>query len=182
MKINAFVLEEDNEVVEESFIAESGHENSEVLGHKSDIPSLAALSLDAPEIASVSSSKESPEFFCASEAIRLQSGEEGLDMRPYLFDANSKAHILLDSGSQVCAWPPEPGDKVDPAIKLKAVNGSRLKCYGYKEVKVRINRKEYGVTAIKTDVQDPILGWNFTRKHRLWPEAMTGWSPISLRW
>ena len=121
MKINAFVLEEDNEVVEESFIAESGHENSEVLDHKSDIPSLAALSLDAPEIASVSSSKESPEFFCASEAIRLQSGEEGLDMRPYLFDANSKAHILLDSGSQVCAWPPEPGDKVDPAIKLKAV-------------------------------------------------------------
>ena len=43
MKINAFVLEEDNEVVEESFIAESGHENSEVLDHKSDIPSLAAL-------------------------------------------------------------------------------------------------------------------------------------------
>ena len=171
-QINAVVLNKDNEVVEESFIAEQGQDNSETFTHKNDIPSLAALTVDAPELASVSVSNEGSDFFCASEAVKLQASEESLDMRPYLFDNNSKSHILLDSGSQVCAWPPEPGDKVDPSIKLKAVNGSKLNCYGYKEVKVRINRKEYGVTAIKTDVIDPILGWNFTRKHRLW----TGWN------
>ena len=141
------------------------------------IPTLASLSMVAPastpSVDSLSKPKSgSAEFYSASEALKLQSGEEGLDMRPYLFDKNSKEHILMDSGSQVCAWPPEPGDRVDPEMKLKAVNGSQLKCYGYKDVKVRINRKEYGIRAIKTDVQSPILGWNFTRKHRLW----TGWN------
>ena len=58
----------------------------------------------------------------------MQSAE--MDMRPYIFDSNSKEHILWDSGSQVCAWPPDPGDTVQESMSLKAVNGSRLKCYG----------------------------------------------------
>ena len=106
------------------------------------------------------------EFVSAAEALKLQDAQEELDMRPYLFDGNSKRHILLDSGSQVCAWPPDPGDRVDPKVRLKAVNGTDLKCYGYKDVEVRINRKNYPVRVVKTDVKSPILGWNFTRKHR----------------
>ena len=58
-------------------------------------------------------------------------------------------------------------------MTLKAVNGTKLKCYGYKEVSVRINRKKYDIRAIKTDVENPILGWNFVRKHRL----TLDWSP-----
>ena len=112
------------------------------------------------------------EFVSAAEALKLQDAQEELDMRPYLFDGNSKRHILLDSGSQVCAWPPDPGDRVDPKVRLKAVNGTDLKCYGYKDVEVRINRKNYPVRVVKTDVKSPILGWNFTRKHRLF----TGWT------
>ena len=113
-----------------------------------------------------------PEFLSAAEAVRLQASDEDLDIRPYLFDGLSKRHVLLDSGSQVCAWPPDPGDRVDPAMKLKAVNGSKLHCYGYKEIEVQINRKKYPVRVIKTDVASPILGWNFTRQHRL----HTGWT------
>ena len=47
-----------------------------------------------------------------------------------------------------------------------------MKCYGYKEVQLKINRKTYPIRVIKTDVTKPILGWNFTRKHRLF----TGWT------
>ena len=72
------------------------------------------------------------------------------------------------------AYPPDPGDEVDPNITLKAVNGTKLKCYGYKEVKVQINRKQYKIKAIKTDVKNPILGWNFQRKHRL----AIDWTPF----
>ena len=65
------------------------------------------------------------------------------------------------------AYPPDPGDKVDPSVSLKAVNGTKLKCFGYKDVEVQINRKSYRIRAIKTEVPNPILGWNFVRKHRL---------------
>ena len=52
-------------------------------------------------------------------------------------------------------------------MMLKAANGTKMKCYGQKKVFVRINRKEYEVKAIKTDVKDPILGWDFTETHKL---------------
>ena len=113
-----------------------------------------------------------PGLFSAAEAVNM-SEAENYDMRPHIFDGVSKKHLLLDSGSQVTAYPPDPGDKVDPSMSLKAVNGTRLKCYGYKEVSVRINRKKYDIRAIKTDVENPILGWNFVRKHRL----TLDWSP-----
>ena len=121
---------------------------------------------------SANESRLEPEFLTAADAIKLQAADEDLDIRPYLFDGNSRKHLLLDSGSQVCAWPPDPGDTVDPGMRLKAVNGSKLRCYGFKEVNIRINRKTYPIRAIKTDVVTPILGWNFTRKHRL----HTGWT------
>merc|ERR1711994_764702 len=52
-------------------------------------------------------------------------------------------------------------------MALKAVNGAKLKCYGFKDVTVKINRKSYNIRAIKSDVKCPILGWNFIRKYRL---------------
>ena len=52
-------------------------------------------------------------------------------------------------------------------MSLKAANGSKMKCYGTKKLTVQINRKEYSIQAIKTEVKTPILGWNFVKKHRL---------------
>ena len=119
------------------------------------------------------------EYVTAYEALKMQSDQEELDMRPYLLDGNSGQHILLDSGSQVCAWPPDAGDIPDPKMRLKAVNGSKLKCYGYKKVEVKIGRKTYDIEAVKTDVQKPILGWNFTRKHKL-TTSWTTWGDMEL--
>ena len=75
------------------------------------------------------------------DAAVWSRGQQGVDMRPHLFNAHLGGHLLLDSGSSVSAWPPEPGDKIDPKTQLKAVNGSRLKCYGFKTVDIKIARK-----------------------------------------
>ena len=93
-------------------------------------------------------------------------GRQGVDMRPHIYCNINKSFILVDSGAQICAFPPDPGDEVDPNMTLKAVNGSRLKCYGTKEVFVQIGRKKYPMEVIKTDVKHPILGWNFVRRHK----------------
>ena len=78
-----------------------------------------------------------------------------------------KTHLLCDSGSQICAWPPDPGDQPVAGSNLKAVNGSILKCYGYKQITIQIGRKQYHYQAIKADVRSPILGWDFFRHYRI---------------
>ena len=159
---------EDNEVESDSFQVEQSHKNSDL----SQINSL--------EMAVVSekpSSREESSFLSGVEALRMQHAEEELDIRPYLFDSNTKSHILWDSGSQITAWPPDPGDKVDTKMSLRAVNGSKLKCYGFKDVSVKINRKSYHIRAIKTDVSSPVLGFNFTKKYRL-DTRWTEWGDV----
>ena len=114
----------------------------------------------------VSDSDDIPkEYFTALEAVNMS--HENWDMRPHLFDKNSGDHLLLDSGAAVSCCPPEPGDTIDPSISLKAVNGAKLKCYGKKKVFIKINRKNYPIEMLKTEVKKPILGWDFTRKHTL---------------
>ena len=56
------------------------------------------------------------------------------DLRPFLKDASTGKEYLFDTGSQVTAIPPQPGDTPDPNIQLDAVNGSSLQTYGTKEI------------------------------------------------
>ena len=52
-----------------------------------------------------------PELFSAYEAFKMRDGDpQAYDMRPHVFDGVTKKHLLLDSGSQVTAYPPDPGD------------------------------------------------------------------------
>ena len=73
-----------------------------------------------------------PEELRAFEALKYKMGERGVDIRPHLYCKISQTHLLLDSGSEVSAVPPDPGDVPDPSMTLKAVNGSKLNCYGHK--------------------------------------------------
>ena len=170
-EIYSLICEADNEVSEqESFQVEQSPKNS-VIGHINSLE-VAEVTEDPSERAS-----EESAFLSGVEALRLQRSEEELDIRPYIFDSNSKQYILWDSGSQVSAWPPDPGDKPDPKMSLRAVNGSKLKCYGFKEVSVRINRKSYPMKVIKTDVSSPVLGFNFTKQYRL-DTRWTEWGDV----
>ena len=94
----------ENDVVEESVI-EQCHRNSE----------LSTSSMESFELSSAELCAEPPppaEFFTAVEAAKMEQGQNW-DMRPHLFDNNSKQFILLDSGAQVSAYPPDPGDQID---------------------------------------------------------------------
>ena len=63
--------------------------------------------------------------------------------------------------------PKDPGDKIDPAFKLRAVNGQSIPTFGTKILSVRIGRKQYEVEAIKTDIDQQILGWDLFSKYKL---------------
>ena len=106
-----------------------------------------------------------PQEVSALEAL-WSMNNKGVDMRPHIYDKALDQFILLDSGAQISACPPDPGDTPDPTMSLRAANGSKMKCFGTKKLTVRINRKEYSIQAIKTEVKAPILGWNFVKKHK----------------
>ena len=110
---------------------------------------------------------EPPDELSAFTALKREPGQDGVDLRPHIFDNTLKKWLLCDSGSMITAFPPERGDVEDKNIHLKAVNGSKIKCFGYKDIVVQIHRKPYKFRAIKADVDTPVLGWDFFRYHRL---------------
>ena len=95
------------------------------------------------------------------------NGRLNADLRPHLWDPQLQKFLLVDSGSQITAIPPEPGDKASNSSFLRAVNGSRIKTFGYKDITIKIGRKAYDFRAIKADIANPVLGWDFMRHHRL---------------
>ena len=103
----------------------------------------------------------------ALEVASLDPGQNGVDYRPHLFDSQLNKFILIDSGSQCSAFPPEPGDVELKNVHLKAVNGTKIKCYGKSQIAVKMNRKVIHYEVYKADVESPILGWDFVRKNKL---------------
>ena len=97
----------------------------------------------------------------------VQSSELSTDLRPKFFDNVTKTWTLLDSGSCVSCVPKDPDDKIDPAFKLRAVNGQSIPTFGTKVISIRIGRKQYEIEAIKTDISQQILGWDLFTKYKL---------------
>ena len=65
---------------------------------------------------------------------------------------------------------------------LKAVNGTKIKCFGQKDVYIKIGRKNYPFKVIKAEVKNPVIGWDFFKFHKLdfrWNEFgdITLWDP-----
>ena len=110
---------------------------------------------------------EPPDWLPALQAAAWPKNQAGVDYRPHLYQEHSKDYFLCDSGSQVSAYPPEPGDKPIPNRFLKAANGTLIKCYGSKEMVIKLGRKEIKFNIIKADIESPILGWDFFRSKKL---------------
>ena len=108
-----------------------------------------------------------PETLPAYQAMLWTPGKAGVDLRPHIYDKVLKKWVLIDSGSQITAFPPEPGDKEEVGKFLRAVNGSRIKCYGSREISVKIGRKTYPFRAVIADVESPVIGWDFIRCHKV---------------
>ena len=103
----------------------------------------------------------------AIEAINYRQGSYGLDTRPKVFDKLSNNWTLLDSGSCLTCTPKEPQDKLDPKLKLRAVNGTSIATYGTRKVNLKMGRKMYSIDAIIADVPQLIFGWDLFKKYSL---------------
>ena len=89
------------------------------------------------------------------------------DTRPKFFDSITQTWSLLDTGACVSCIPKGPKDKMDSCFKLRAVNGQSIPTFGSEVIQIRINRKQYEIEAIKTDIPQRILGWDLFRKYNL---------------
>ena len=110
--------------------------------------------------------EQPPEELPAFQAVHWEDNHLGVDLRPHLHDKKLDKFFLVDSGSQCTAVPPDPGDQPSGEF-LKAVNGSKIKCFGHKVIEVKIGRKTYHYKAIKADIEQAVLGWDFMRAHKL---------------
>ena len=90
---------------------------------------------------------------------------EDVDVRPRFFDHLSGLWVLLDTGAQACCLPKGPGDVVDPTLALETVDGSRMPCYGKKDMEFRMGRKTYKMPVYITNTTEPILGMDFIKKY-----------------
>ena len=99
----------------------------------------------------------------AIESVCHVQGSHGLDTRPKVFDKSKKVW----TGSCVSCIPKGPNDKIDPNFQLRAVNGAAIPTFGVEEFCIQIGRKQYSITAVKTDISQTILGWDFFRKYSL---------------
>ena len=114
----------------------------------------------------VESGQESKNEDYLSAVEALDQDNSKFDFRPHLQDP-VHGDMLVDSGSMCTAFPPDPGDQEVPGASLKAVNNTRIKFFGFKDVEIKINRKTYKFRAVKAEVDSPVLGWDFMRCHRL---------------
>ena len=89
-----------------------------------------------------------------------------VDIRPRLVEASGRER-LIDSGAQISATVRLPSDKPDQSVSLVAVNGSKIKTYGVRNIEVKINRKAYTIEAIVCDIKQDILGMDFLHKYKL---------------
>ena len=87
-------------------------------------------------------------------ASRWPEGFKGLDARPRFVEGLTNQHCLVDSGSAITAVAPIPGDTVKPELALIAANGTRIECYGYRQIEIQINRKKYPITAAIAQVDE----------------------------
>ena len=86
------------------------------------------------------------------------------DIRPRIWDNSAGQFRLIDSRSMITAM---QGDKPDNRLRLMAVNGSEIKTYGIRELKIKIGQKEYKMPAVFCDVGQDILVADFINKYKL---------------
>ena len=101
------------------------------------------------------------------EAVKMWNENRNVDLRPRLIDSSTGEARLLDSGAMISATKKRPEDKLDTSVNLIAVNGSKINSYGVRELKVKINRKQYSIPAVICDIKQDILGADFIDKYKL---------------
>ena len=103
----------------------------------------------------------------ALEFINWINGAYGQDIRPKLFDNITKSYVLFDTGAMKSCVPKLPSDKINKNFTLRTANGQPMPTYGYRQLSIRIGRKNYDIQAVITDVKQNIIGMDFIHTHKL---------------
>ena len=101
------------------------------------------------------------------DAVGWSNGYRSVDVRPRLVDKSTNQARLIDSGAQISATVRLPGDVKDDAVRVMAVNGSKIQTYGTRDIEFKIGRKTYKIAALICDVAQDILGSDFLHKYKL---------------
>jgi cleavage and polyadenylation specificity factor subunit 1 len=112
------------------------------------------------------------------EAGKRQSGPSAMSVvgprEPLLTirDATSGRKFLVDTGAEVSVIPATATDRALPQERsacplLRAANGSTIRTYGTTHAALVFGQHSYSARLIKADVQRPLLGADFLRRHRL---------------
>ena len=96
------------------------------------------------------------------------NSKEAQDARPRVYDANSKAWFLVDSGAAVSILPHKwyPRTTPDTGRALQAVNGTRIATYGVRNTQLRMGHT-YQHTFLVSAVEEPVLGFDYLMANQL---------------
>ncbi len=97
--------------------------------------------------------------------LPVASAAAGINQLFFLNDALSKRRFLVDSGAEVSVTPASPSEKRGSLStrQLAAANGSTIRCYGTRNLKLTIGDKEYTWPFLVAEVSRPLLGADFLR-------------------
>ena len=95
-----------------------------------------------------------------------------------LFVHDTKTHTrwLIDGGAVLSIIPPSPAQRANgpTATQLQAANGSRIKCFGVKWMKINLPDRSVKFPITIADVSQPILGADFLAEAYLAPNHRDG--------
>lgn len=87
----------------------------------------------------------------------------------YLTDPLTRRKFLIDSGCEISVIPRSPSDRLDEKVKFKSrsANGTAIRTYDTKVVKIKVGSRYVKWTFVVADVTGPIMGIDFMKAHGL---------------
>ena len=80
-----------------------------------------------------------------------------------LHDAKTNKAFLIDTGAEVSVVPASENERQGAPLQkeLVAANGSRIRCYGEKKVRLHVGTRQYEWPFLVADVRRPLIGADF---------------------
>ena len=94
----------------------------------------------------------------------------------YVHDATTHQKWLIDGGAVLSIMPPTLAQRLQghSDMQLQAANGTRIKCYGIRQMPIHLSGRKFSFPVTIADVKQPILGADFLAKFYLAPNHRDG--------
>ena len=94
----------------------------------------------------------------------------------YVHDVTSRQKWLIDGGAVLSIVPPTLAQRLQGPtdLQLQAANGSRINCYGVRQMPIHLPGRKFSFPVTIADVKQPILGADFLAKNYLAPNHRDG--------